>query len=93
MADQVRVRLAVRGLVQGVGYRYFARRAAEALDLSGYVRNRPDGVVEVVAEGARPAVMAFIDEIGVGPRHAVVERVDLAWEAPTGDLNGFNYVF
>jgi acylphosphatase len=93
MADQARARLVIRGVVQGVGFRYFVRRAAEALGLAGYVRNRPDGTVEVVVEGDRPAVTAFIDEIRIGPRHAAVERVDLDWETPEGDVDGFNYVF
>ncbi|MFZ1947533.1 MAG: acylphosphatase [bacterium] len=93
MAEQARARLVIRGVVQGVGYRYFARKTAEALGLAGQVRNCPDGAVEVVVEGDRPAVVAFIEETRIGPRYAVVERVDVDWQTPEGDVDGFRYVF
>src|SRR5262249_62389679 len=48
-------RFIVQGRVQGVGYRYFARRQAEALGVTGYARNRADGTVEVVGEGTEDA--------------------------------------
>jgi len=93
MPDEVRVKLAIRGVVQGVGYRYFVRRTAEALDISGYVRNRFDGSVEVVAEGGKPALSGFVDDLRVGPRYASVERVDVEWQEATGEFRGFNYAF
>jgi len=93
MADVVRARLRVYGVVQGVGYRYFVRRAATALNLAGFVRNRSDGSVEVVAEGEKAAVNALMEQLRVGPTYASVERVDAAWEEPGGDLAGFTYGF
>jgi acylphosphatase len=91
MADLVKVRLRIWGLVQGVGYRYFVRNRAMALGLRGYVKNRADGSVEVVAEGAMGTVTSFIEDVRVGPRYASVERVDLAWEEPLEGLEGFDY--
>ena len=93
MAELVRVRVRVSGVVQGVGYRYFARKAGAALGLSGSVRNLPDGSVEVVAQGERQAVNRLLGELRIGPRYASIERVDLKWEEPDNDLNGFDYAF
>jgi acylphosphatase len=93
VSDVARARLRVYGVVQGVGYRYFVRKAATELGLQGVVRNRSDGSVEVVAEGERSAINALIDQLKVGPRYASVERIDPAWEEPAGDLDGFRYAF
>lgn len=93
MEEIVRVRVRVGGVVQGVGYRYFVRTRAIALGLSGYVRNLPDGAVEVVAEGDRSVIGGLVSEIRVGPRYAAVESVDLTWEEPRKDLRGFDYAF
>ncbi|HVP57237.1 MAG TPA: acylphosphatase [bacterium] len=93
MAEDVRAKIRVSGVVQGVGYRYFVRRTAEALGVAGFVKNRFDGVVEVVAEGEKSAVIALIDDLGVGPRYASVERVDVEWEKATGEFRGFTYAF
>jgi acylphosphatase len=93
MAELVRARIRVTGIVQGVGYRYFVRNAATSLGLGGYVRNLPDGSVEVVAEGERSLVSTFIGELRVGPRYASVAGVDIAWEEPRKDFKGFDYAF
>ena len=93
MADTVRATLRISGVVQGVGYRYFVRRAAEVLGISGYVRNRFDGSVEVVAEASKAALSAFVDDLRVGPRYASVERVDVEWQEASGEFRGFNYTF
>src|SRR5437867_4280165 len=53
----------VRGYVQGVGYRVFALREAQRLGLTGWVRNRPDGAVEVMAEGAEEALQRFLPRL------------------------------
>lgn len=93
MGEIGRARIKVSGVVQGVGYRYFVRARAVELGLSGYVRNAPDGTVEVVAEGDRTSVKALVSELRVGPRYATVERIDLQWEEPKKDFGGFNYAF
>ncbi|HLY31479.1 MAG TPA: acylphosphatase [Ktedonobacterales bacterium] len=89
-ADQiVRLNARVRGRVQGVGYRFFAQRHASAQGVRGYVRNLPDGSVEVVAEGPRPALERFLDALQVGPHGTGVSDVVVAWEAAQGMFVGF----
>ena len=68
-------RIYVVGQVQGVGYRYFARDAAEKIGLGGYVRNLPDGRVEVYAIGSHAQLDHLVAELRRGPRHAFVEGV------------------
>ena len=77
-------RVVVEGFVQGVGYRDFVRRAALRLGVSGWVRNRADGSVEAVMEGAPADVEAMLAEMRRGPRGAMVTRLRLA-EPAAGD--------
>jgi acylphosphatase len=65
----------VSGMVQGVGYRYFARRAAQRLGLDGYARNLPDGRVEVYAVGSASKLAEFRAELERGPQGASVSGV------------------
>lgn len=69
-------RFVVSGRVQGVGYRYFTLHAAEALDVSGFARNQPDGSVEVVAEGAAAALEELETRLREGPSFSRVEGVE-----------------
>jgi acylphosphatase len=62
-------------MVQGVGYRYFARRAALQLGMTGYVRNLRDGRVEVCAVGSAAKLAALRTELERGPRGAIVSSV------------------
>jgi acylphosphatase len=71
----MRRRFRAYGVVQGVGFRDFVRRQARCLDLSGYVRNLPDGSVELEVEGPDAAVAALCAAVADGPRGAVVTRV------------------
>ena len=66
----------MRGRVQGVGYRYFVSREAESLDIAGFVRNLPDGTVEVVAEATEEALATFEERLREGPAFAAVASVD-----------------
>ena len=78
-----------RGEVQGVGYRYFAVRQANALALRGYARNCADGTVKVVAEGPRAALERLLVELRRGPGAARVAEVEVAWSAAEGTFSGF----
>lgn len=79
----------IRGEVQGVGYRFFAQRAAARHQVVGYVRNCPDGTVEAVVEGPASNVEAFKDDLVAGPRWAVVDQVEEIVLEPTGSYSAF----
>ena len=70
-------RVLVLGRVQGVGFRYFAHREAIRFDIKGYVKNRPDGKVEILAVGEETAIENFIQVIRTGPRFGYVDDVQL----------------
>ena len=78
----------ISGRVQGVGYRYFAQRAAYALGLSGYARNLDDGRVEVYAAGESNAICEFSARLREGPRWADVRGVE-EQEAPVDRVFSF----
>jgi acylphosphatase len=84
-----RFRAIVSGRVQGVGYRASAAHEARRLGLDGWVRNRPDGTVEVDAQGDRTALEAFLVYLRQGPAGARVKLVDVDWPAVAPDLGPF----
>lgn len=86
-------RFVVIGRVQGVGFRYFAIRAARQVGVSGTVRNLPDGTVEAIAEGSQAAVTEFREALERGPSYGHVTRVDELEMQPTGRYAGFEVVF
>ncbi len=81
-----RQRVVIAGHVQGVWFRESCRRQAEALSVRGWVRNRDDGTVEAVFEGARADVEAMIAWCQVGPPHALVTSVVSTAETPGGEV-------
>ncbi len=87
--EMVRLQAVVHGLVQGVNFRYYTQRQARRLGLRGYVRNRGDGTVEVMAEGQRQAVEELYAWLQSGPPSAEVQWVDASWMAPTGAWASF----
>lgn len=87
---RARMHASVHGMVQGVGFRAFVQREAARLDVTGWVANRPDGTVEVVAEGRREALDRLANSLRRGPRLAEVEDVRLAYEDAAGDFSGFH---
>lgn len=96
MAEQhnwQRLHATVSGRVQGVGYRYFVVDAAQELGIGGWVRNLPDGRVEVVAEGPRDKLMRLLILLERGPHHATVENVSAEWSNATGEAKGFRVKF
>ncbi len=86
------VRLAISGVVQGVGYRYFVYRAATQMSLTGYTRNMPDGSVIVEAYGDRSQLEILIKELKVGPRSASVSAVDITWLEPDTKYSNFDII-
>jgi acylphosphatase len=80
----------VRGRVQGVGFRFFAIRAAQRIGVVGTVRNLPDGTVQAIVEGTPDAVGEFRSELWRGPSYADVNAVDETDLRVTGGYTGFN---
>ncbi len=83
------VHIVVEGLVQGVGFRWFVHQRAEAMALHGWVRNLPNGSVEVEAEGDRSLLEALIKEIKVGPRSAHVSNLRIEWRDASRQYHRF----
>lgn len=71
----VRVRIEITGVVQGVGFRWFAREKARRWGLPGWVRNRPDGSVEIVVEGPASSVDGLIEMLRAGPPGSTVDAI------------------
>lgn len=82
-------RFFISGEVQGVGYRYFAQRVAARHQVVGYVRNLPDGRVEVLAEGSRDSIDGFRNDLATGPQFSRVEQVEEVNAEPTGHYSIF----
>lgn len=92
MSDEIpgeRLRAIVRGTVQGVGFRWFVQRTAARLELRGWVANRADRTVEVVAEGQRDALDTLLSAIRDGSPTSVVRDVDVRWGPAVGGLEDF----
>jgi acylphosphatase len=83
----------VRGVVQGVAFRYHTRDAALALGLTGWVRNLPNGEVEVSAEGEEAALKQLSLFLETGPPLARVKGVDLSWTTPSSEHTTFKIVY
>ena len=80
----------VSGRVQGVSYRYYTLRQAQDLGLVGWVMNRPDGSVELVAEGTRSQLTDLIAWCQRGPSLARVESLKERYEDATGEFESFD---
>jgi acylphosphatase len=80
----------VAGLVQGVGFRYFAYREATTLHVNGYAKNLVTGEVELYAEGPREALEQLLRRVRTGPRSAMVSGVTVRWGETPGTVQGFN---
>ena len=89
MEEQMRLHAIVSGIVQGVNFRYYTRREAQRLLLTGWVRNRPEGTVEVIAEGPRAQLERLLAFLRVGPPAARVSGVEATWEKASGEFAAF----
>ena len=89
-SENVRLHAIVHGRVQGVGFRAATQRAAASRRLTGWVRNRWDGTVEVVAEGSAEDVRALERFLQRGPMAAEVSRVEAEYGPASGAFHSFN---
>ena len=87
--DLVRIRVFAGGRVQGVAYRFFAKKYAARLGLTGWVRNLDDGRVEVLAEGPAGSIESFLGRLREGPSLARVDSLDVRREPSTGEFADF----
>lgn len=85
-----RAHIIVHGIVQGVFFRYRTEKEARSFGLTGWVKNLPDGTVEIVCEGEREAVEKLVRWSRTGPSGAFVERADVSFEEYTGRFPTFD---
>ena len=83
----------IYGIVQGVGFRWFAQRRADQHGVTGYVRNGDQGDVEVVACGAREKLEVFLEQLKEGPSAARVDKVDVEWSEEEPSFKDFSVRF
>ncbi len=84
-----RVNIIVHGRVQGVFYRAMTKEKAIELELNGWVKNRLDGTVEIVAEGSKENLERLVDWTQYGPKHATVTRIEVKWQAFVDEFSDF----
>ncbi len=89
VTNNVRLNAIIEGRVQGVGFRAFTQRHGIEYGLTGWVRNRWDGTVEVVAEGSRMNLEKFLRVLQRGPFYGTTNRVKTNWRDATGEFNTF----
>ncbi len=85
----IRMHAFIKGRVQGVGFRYFVFQVAQDRDITGWVRNRRDGSVEVTAEGHQDDLNGFLADLRKGPISADVQDVDYTFTEVDGKSRKF----
>ncbi|MCS7336924.1 MAG: acylphosphatase [Verrucomicrobiae bacterium] len=91
--ERKRMQIFYSGRVQGVGFRYTAKSVAAGFDVTGFVRNLPDGRVELVAEGAKEELEAFRQAIRDAGMAGFIRDEQVIWSEPEGGFRGFQIVF
>lgn len=89
MAEKVRLHAIIRGKVQGVRFRLFTMETAANYPITGWVRNRFDRSVELMAEGDREELERFLDVLKIGPSMAHVETIEREWLPATDEFGKF----
>ncbi len=88
-----RVCVIYSGEVQGVGFRYTVKYIVKSYDIAGYVKNLPDGNVEIVAEGEKSALERFLSNIRKSHLGNYIVNEDIRWQEATGDMSIFQIRF
>ncbi|MDZ7766604.1 MAG: acylphosphatase [Melioribacteraceae bacterium] len=89
MSDIKRVEIIAKGLVQGVGFRWFVSRNAQSLGLKGYVKNLMSGEVFTIAEGEKHLLEELFKKIKIGPMSADVRDINIKWREPQNEFTSF----
>ena len=92
MQEQVQLHAYLQGHVQGVGMRFFIQRLAQKLSLNGFVRNMPDGRVEVIAEGDKKNLELLLKKLKKSPR-GKVESITCSWSSASANYSSFNIYY
>jgi len=92
MGERVRAEVYFSGMVQGVGFRFTTRAIASKFDVTGFVRNLPDGRVELIVEGKKGEVERFIETIEYR-MGGYIRHVEKNWGEATGEFSGFEIRF
>ncbi len=90
--EKVSAKVIVKGMVQGVGYRFFTRYSAQSFKLDGYARNLPDGCVEVEVEGNKEDILLFIEKLKTDSP-GYVKKLKVDWDQYRGKFSGFHISF
>ena len=85
----MRLEALAMGRVQGVGFRFFASQKAKKLGLKGFVKNVPDGSVEIVAEGKKSDLEKFLEELRKGTGLSRVESIKADWSKSVNEFTKF----
>jgi Acylphosphatases len=93
MGRFIAAKIYVSGLVQGVFFRAYTRNVARTLGLKGWVRNLPDGRVEIYAEGEEESLKKLVEWCKIGPPHAIVEDVKVEWCEYSGKYGSFDIIY
>ena len=88
-----RVHVLYKGRVQGIGFRYTAERIAQSSGVTGWVRNLPDGDVEVVAEGGREILEKFLRDVKSSELGRHIVRAQVEWQAARNEFSDFRIEF
>ena len=86
------MRVLYSGRVQGVGFRYTVKSVATGFEVTGTVRNLPDGRVELMAEGAKDELKAFSQAIHESGLEHFIRNEEISWGEATGEFRGFEIV-
>lgn len=90
--NRSRLQVFYSGSVQGVGFRYSVKTLVAGFEVTGTVRNLPDGRVELVAEGAKDELTAFQQAIRESHLGHFIRKEEVTWHAPTNEFRGFEIV-
>ena len=87
-----RMQILYTGRVQGVGFRYSTKMLAQGYEVTGIVRNLPDGRVELVAEGTREELEAFRNGVQESELGGFIRHEEIHWNDPKNEFRGFDIV-
>ena len=93
VSGKKRLHLFYTGRVQGVGFRFTAETTALSLELTGWVKNLPDGRVEVICEGEEETLVHFLEKMRSGPMKPYIRNVESVWSEATGEFQDFSIRF